>query len=177
MGFFHSGEIFVEVEDSPCRSWKLYICYKRIWHLMLMYDVAGARSTTVALLKSGELCPKRNPWLRDCPHRWIDIVTVSDLSYNMFKLVVIVAKFHIRHLLYAARMAGVNSKPSPIAAWMHWNHGSVQNGCISNRIVTSQMSHRFPLNHDSTIGERVALESWRTVFWNVWIAFRSTPEI
>ena len=28
------------------------------------------------------------------------------------------------------------------------NHGSVKNGCISNRIVTFQIVRHFPLNHD-----------------------------
>ena len=28
------------------------------------------------------------------------------------------------------------------------NHGSMENGCISNRIVTFQISRHYPLNHD-----------------------------
>ena len=30
------------------------------------------------------------------------------------------------------------------------SHGSVKNGCISNRIVTFQIVRHFPLNHDCT---------------------------
>ena len=46
------------------------------------------------------------------------------------------------------------------------NHGSVKNGCISNRIVTFQMSSHFSLNHDFK-GERAECQPTKKGSYNL----------